>query len=106
MIELLGGLAALLGVLLVVAVVFAAAYRRERDEALTDAETLQAAKDSLALSLKAAELNAEKLTREKGRIEGELVAANQRLAKFERPRGAKGKFAAKQAPKPKPIACA
>jgi K+-sensing histidine kinase KdpD len=39
------------------------------------------------------------LEREKGRLTGELVAANQRLARFERPRGTGGKFAAK----PKPI---
>lgn len=94
------------------------------DEAQADLATLTEARDSLALSLRAAEMSRDKaistgiievnrlsdentqLQREKGRIEAELRAANQSLAKFERKRGKGGRFVRKAEPAPKPIPCA
>lgn len=84
-----------------------------RDSLAVDVEALKARAgtlrgDNLALQNDVKRLGTEnvELQREAGRYAAELRAANQRLSKFDRPRGPKGKFAAKEAPKPKPIACA
>ena len=66
--------------------------------------------DNEALQAEVKRLGSEnvELQREAGRYAAEIRAANQRLAKFERARGAKGKFVAKDPgkKKPAPIACA
>ena len=84
--------------------------KRDRSLALTDLSTeRQVSKaldnrvitlrgDNVALQADVKRLGSEnvELQREAGRYAAELRAANQRLAKFERPRGAKGKFAKKE----------
>lgn len=98
----------------------AVSKHNQLEDALAERDVLQLAKDSLALSLKAAELSRDQaererkrlasentdLQREAGRYAAELRAANQRLAKFERSRGKGGKFVRKDPPKPAPISCA
>lgn len=134
MIELLAGTASILGVLFLAAVVYAHSYRDERNDALLSLTIAQA--DVAALTKRVNELTnrnsvlrsdtqaqqttidnlrtghdrlvaeRDEAVRENGRISAELVAANQRLAKFDRPRGAKGKFTSKAAkPAAKPISC-
>lgn len=65
--------------------------------------------DNEALQAEVKRLGTEnvELRREAGRYAAEVRAANQRLAKFDRPRNAKGHFIkAAPAPAPAPIACA
>lgn len=125
MIELLGGLAALLGVLLIVAVVYAVTYRRERDDYRDVHETnskFQAGaieilnnrvttlrNDNISLEKQVDVLRAghdrlvadrDKAVRELGRLKAEQVAAKPK-------RGPNGRFVSKkpQPSKPKPVAC-
>ena len=135
MIELLGGLAALLGVLLIVAVVFALSYRRERDEARSDVAdrsatieildrrvtVLRGDNEALLSTNKNLIRNLDDARRQIGRMEAEAraeklsapVQQREGTIAFTPKRDSKGKFLPKPkapkppkaAKKPKPVSC-
>lgn len=121
MIELLGGTAAILAVLLVLAAFYAVTYRMERDESRADLkaecglnrhyenritnmradiQTLETALDTMRQGHDALAAEKEDLLRKIGRMEAEARSLKPK-------RGPNGKFVPKpKAPKPtKPVAC-